>query len=52
MKSENLMVVGNALVGLGVCGAVGAACYVTKKATPLLGLVFLPAIRITVSTDK
>lgn len=30
---------------LGVCTAVSIACYVTKSALPLLGLIFIPSVR-------
>lgn len=44
MKQSTLKLVGRTMVGLGVCGAVGVACKVTKSGWPLLGLVFLPAV--------
>lgn len=44
MKQSTLKLVGRTMVGLGVCGAVGVACKVTKSGWPLLGLIFLPSV--------
>ncbi len=50
MSDNTLLILGTTAVGLGVCGAVGCACHVTKSGLPLLGLIFLPMVRIGVST--
>lgn len=44
MKDTTTLILGKTALGLGVCGAVGCACYVTESAWPLLGLVFLPSV--------
>ncbi len=46
MDNRTLMIVGTTAVGLGVCGAVGYACHVTKSAFPLLGLMFIPTVSL------
>lgn len=52
MTDSTKIIVGSTLIGLGVCGAVGTACYVTKSGLPLLGLIFLPAVRVTMETNQ
>ena len=46
MKDSTKLIMGKTALGLGVCGAVGVACYVTESGWPLLGLVFLPGVSL------
>lgn len=46
MSNDKALIIETAVVGLGVCGAVGYACHVTKSALPLLGLMFIPYVRV------
>ena len=44
MNNNTAQIVGRTVAALGVCGAVGVACKMTKSGLPLLGLIFLPGI--------
>ena len=51
MDRTDALILSTTIVGLGVCGAVGVACYKTRSALPLLGLMFLPTLKITTSNN-
>ena len=51
MKDSTKVILGKTAVGLGVCGAVGTACYVTESGWPLLGLIFLPGFKLPEETN-